>query len=88
MVNESLGHGMGGQLLQAVATRLATCPRVEDIAACLGGGQHIIGLPQLTDGAEPACLTTSWPRRPGNGSMRNSALVVSRPARATHELRR
>jgi diguanylate cyclase (GGDEF)-like protein/PAS domain S-box-containing protein len=56
LVNDTLGHSAGDELLQAVATRLRTAVRAEDTVARLGGDEFAIILPHLADPSDAALL--------------------------------
>jgi len=52
VINDSLGHAAGDQVLVTMATRLATCLRPGDTAARLGGDEFTLLLEDLTDPQE------------------------------------
>jgi diguanylate cyclase (GGDEF)-like protein len=46
-INDSLGHGVGDQVLKGIGTRLKKCLRNQDTVARLGGDEFILLLPEI-----------------------------------------
>jgi diguanylate cyclase (GGDEF)-like protein/PAS domain S-box-containing protein len=55
VINDSLGHSIGDQLLQSVAARVESCLRDSDTVARIGGDEFTLLLPDLVH-AEDAAL--------------------------------
>ncbi|WP_119157215.1 putative bifunctional diguanylate cyclase/phosphodiesterase [Caldimonas tepidiphila] len=57
-INDSLGHGTGDRLLQAVAERVRQCLRPGDTVARLGGAEFVMVLPAVAAPGEAAQLAS------------------------------
>ncbi len=56
VINDSLGHNVGDQLLQAVSTRVQSCVRESDTVARLGGDEFTMLLPALSQSEDAAVV--------------------------------
>ena len=56
VVNDSYGHGVGDQLLKAVAQRLSGCARAGDTTARLGGDEFVIVLEDMAHAQDTALI--------------------------------
>ena len=56
VINDSLGHAIGDQLLVGIARRLETCLRPGDTVARLGGDEFTILLEDVTDAREVTAI--------------------------------
>jgi diguanylate cyclase (GGDEF)-like protein len=57
LVNDSLGHAEGDELLKGVAVRLQSCVRRSDTLARLGGDEFTILLPDLSDAQDAVLIS-------------------------------
>lgn len=60
LVNDTLGHGVGDELLQQVARRLKDCLRRCDTLSRLGGDEFTVVLPELNDRDDAALIAVKF----------------------------
>ena len=60
LVNDTLGHVKGDELLQQVATRLKNCLRRGDTLARLGGDEFTVVLPELHDKMDAEVIASKF----------------------------
>ncbi|OYY62269.1 MAG: diguanylate cyclase [Hydrogenophilales bacterium 28-61-11] len=58
-INDSLGHAVGDQLLQSVASRLVECVRTTDTVCRQGGDEFVILLAEINQPLDAAQVATS-----------------------------
>ncbi|MFB6259270.1 MAG: diguanylate cyclase domain-containing protein, partial [Thiohalorhabdaceae bacterium] len=75
-INDSLGHPAGDAMLQALATRLRSQLRPEDILARVGGDEFVVLLPDMGTQAEEAALAAEHVAEALLGSMRQRFQVA------------
>ncbi|WP_020677113.1 putative bifunctional diguanylate cyclase/phosphodiesterase [Geopsychrobacter electrodiphilus] len=56
LINDTLGHSLGDQVLQGVAERIQGCLRAEDTLSRFGGDEFTLLLPQLEDQRDAATV--------------------------------
>ncbi len=95
LVNDSMGHSAGDQLLVGIARRLETSLRPGDTVARLGGDEFGILLDGIREGKEATIVaerilrelkSSVRPRRPGGVRQRQYRHRTLRPPRATGRL--
>jgi diguanylate cyclase (GGDEF)-like protein/PAS domain S-box-containing protein len=80
LINDSLGHDAGDQLLVQVAERLVACGRAGDTVARLGGDEFVVLLDCLLSGDDTAVVTENIGRqfrRPFSLKGRDVVVTVS-----------
>ena len=64
-INDTLGHGVGDELLKMVASRLLATVREEDTVARLGGDEFILALWHVSGSDYAAAVTCTRDRGSG-----------------------
>ena len=75
LVNDSLGHDQGDQLIAAIATRLLECVREDDVVARLGGDEFIVLTGESHSAEESAAACNAAATRLLNTIQRPLALL-------------